>query len=176
MAELQLCTAVGCSAPHRTAGWVKLEGWNLPADNSLSVTAGALSLFGTCPKSYKGGGGTFITNLLKIGGGIIILIQETFLKAPGKPCFNLLFFFIRGLCLPCKASLLISFNLFNSCDVCPLLPWLCCHLRGKIQGEFSSTSRLGAIPCLGTTPVPPLSFCSPEGFMWLFVLRPRSGR
>lgn len=49
-------------------------------------------------------------NLLKIENGIIILIQETFLGAPGKLSFNLLFYFVRGLYLLFKASLLISIN------------------------------------------------------------------
>lgn len=58
----------------------------------------------------QGGSCSFITNLLKIGNGIILLIQETFPGAPDKLSFNLLFYFARGLYLLCKASLLISIN------------------------------------------------------------------
>lgn len=50
-------------------------------------------------------------NLLKIGNGIIILIQETFPGAPGKLSFNLLFYLVS---LSANQAVLI---LFNSCDV-----------------------------------------------------------
>lgn len=49
-------------------------------------------------------------NMLKIGNGILFLIQESLAGAPSKLSFKLLFSFVVGLYLLFKAVLLISIN------------------------------------------------------------------
>lgn len=49
-------------------------------------------------------------NMLKIGNGILFLIQETLAGAPDKLSFKLLFSFVAGLYLLFKAVLIISID------------------------------------------------------------------